>query len=384
MNFEPQKFFIGLMDFFSILLPGGLMTFFVKDALGPVLLGQSSWDQLTGAQGWVGFLTASYLLGHFIFLLGAWLLDEHVYDRIRSATRRQQFQKLAEGGRPAWWLTMWMANRWISARSDHAVAQAVRLKGLYLDAVHAGAAINAFQWCKTRLLLEDREALAVVQRFEADSKFFRSLVVVLALLMPWGALCGRPALAYAGVPLLILALWRYLDQRVKATNQAYWTILTLEAARPASRDTRDKTGTDRMTHAGGVVLRRVWGRIEVLLVRATRAPHEWVLPKGHIEPGEQASVTAVREVFEETGTWARVMGDWGPVTLELPHAKPIRTAFYLMWAERTDPAPEARDPRWFDLDEALRLELYPDTRALLERADALRPEEIAALQRRAK
>jgi hypothetical protein len=27
MNFEPQKFFIGLMDFFSILLPGALLTY---------------------------------------------------------------------------------------------------------------------------------------------------------------------------------------------------------------------------------------------------------------------------------------------------------------------------------------------------------------------
>lgn len=25
MNFDPQKFFIGLMDFFSILLPGGIV-----------------------------------------------------------------------------------------------------------------------------------------------------------------------------------------------------------------------------------------------------------------------------------------------------------------------------------------------------------------------
>jgi hypothetical protein len=34
MSFEPQKFFVGLIDFFSILLPGALLTFLVKDALG--------------------------------------------------------------------------------------------------------------------------------------------------------------------------------------------------------------------------------------------------------------------------------------------------------------------------------------------------------------
>jgi len=31
MNFEPQKFFIGLMDFFSILLPGALLTYLLMD-----------------------------------------------------------------------------------------------------------------------------------------------------------------------------------------------------------------------------------------------------------------------------------------------------------------------------------------------------------------
>lgn len=31
MNFDPQKFFIGLMDFFSILLPGALLTYLLME-----------------------------------------------------------------------------------------------------------------------------------------------------------------------------------------------------------------------------------------------------------------------------------------------------------------------------------------------------------------
>jgi hypothetical protein len=31
MNFEPQKFFIGLIDFFSILLPGAVLTYLTKE-----------------------------------------------------------------------------------------------------------------------------------------------------------------------------------------------------------------------------------------------------------------------------------------------------------------------------------------------------------------
>lgn len=39
MNFDPQTFFIGLMDLFSILLPGALLTYLVMGEVGPVVLG---------------------------------------------------------------------------------------------------------------------------------------------------------------------------------------------------------------------------------------------------------------------------------------------------------------------------------------------------------
>jgi hypothetical protein len=39
MTHDPQKFFIGLMDFFSILLPGALLTWLLMGEVGPVLLG---------------------------------------------------------------------------------------------------------------------------------------------------------------------------------------------------------------------------------------------------------------------------------------------------------------------------------------------------------
>lgn len=42
MNFELQNFFVGLMDFFSILLPGALLTYLLADQVGPVVLGDRS------------------------------------------------------------------------------------------------------------------------------------------------------------------------------------------------------------------------------------------------------------------------------------------------------------------------------------------------------
>jgi hypothetical protein len=72
MNFDPQRFFIGLMDFFSILLPGALLTFLLMGEAGPAVLGDR-YAKLDGAQAWAVFLFASCLFRHLVFLPGSWL-----------------------------------------------------------------------------------------------------------------------------------------------------------------------------------------------------------------------------------------------------------------------------------------------------------------------
>jgi len=49
MSFEPQKFFVGLIDFFSVLLPGALLTYLIKDETDSWPLGQPHYDRLAGA-----------------------------------------------------------------------------------------------------------------------------------------------------------------------------------------------------------------------------------------------------------------------------------------------------------------------------------------------
>ena len=51
MNFEPQKFFIGLMDFFSILQPDALLTYLLMGEVGPAVLGDR-YATLAGAEAW--------------------------------------------------------------------------------------------------------------------------------------------------------------------------------------------------------------------------------------------------------------------------------------------------------------------------------------------
>ncbi|MBS9405432.1 hypothetical protein KG088_17635 [Halomonas sp. TRM85114] len=70
MNFDPQKFFTSLMDFFSILLPGALLTYLLIGEVGSVVQADR-YDKLLGSQAWGAFLLASYLLSHLVLLLGS-------------------------------------------------------------------------------------------------------------------------------------------------------------------------------------------------------------------------------------------------------------------------------------------------------------------------
>ncbi len=57
--------------------------------------------------------------------------------------------------------------------------------------------------------------------------------------------------------------------------------------------------------AGGVVYRKIDGKIEFLLGKHS-GYHKWVLPKGLVERGESQEEAAVREVEEEVGVVARI------------------------------------------------------------------------------
>ncbi|RKW23287.1 NUDIX domain-containing protein [Candidatus Gracilibacteria bacterium] len=55
--------------------------------------------------------------------------------------------------------------------------------------------------------------------------------------------------------------------------------------------------------SGGIVYRKSGDKVEVLLLKWLNSKNQetYVIPKGHIEDGEVAKDTAVREISEETG-----------------------------------------------------------------------------------
>ncbi len=133
--------------------------------------------------------------------------------------------------------------------------------------------------------------------------------------------------------------------------------------------------TQRVTSAGGVVLRGGKDGLEVLLC-GRNSDNVWALPKGTPEPGETLEQTALREVREETGVEVEQSGTVGEIRYwfsrpqeGVRYLKTVR--HYLMHPIGGDPRlhdHEFDEVRWFPVEEALRLLTYQNEARILRQA----------------
>jgi 8-oxo-dGTP pyrophosphatase MutT (NUDIX family) len=113
----------------------------------------------------------------------------------------------------------------------------------------------------------------------------------------------------------------------------------------------------------------------VCLIRSSNGKR-WVIPKGHIEPGQTAAATALREAWEEAGLVGTLVGPpVGSYVYEKGGARhKVRvyqmtvTEMAKMWPER-----DRRPRRWFAPETALTLVEQPALRRLLRRVLELAP-----------
>jgi hypothetical protein len=151
------------------------------------------------------FLLSSYLLGHFVFIAGAKL--DVLYDRWRKRAKPESGDKTYQAAR--------------------ALQQA-------LTKEIVGGDFTTLKWARTYVQVNAPSARVEIDRLEADSKFFRSLVVVSALAAPHFLLVeqtpvpGAVALVMGG-----LSYQRYRQQRWKMTELSYGTAVIVHAAKSA-------------------------------------------------------------------------------------------------------------------------------------------------------
>lgn len=133
----------------------------------------------------------------------------------------------------------------------------------------------------------------------------------------------------------------------------------------ASTPERDFTVAVFVVHAGAVLLH--------YHQKLTR----WLPPGGHIEPNELPDDAAVREVLEETGVHATLVGDQAiaidepgqprqlcrPAGIQMADIRPGHQHIDLVYLATGSPAPPVDGVGWFRPDEWAALELTEEVAA---------------------
>ncbi|TRY31540.1 hypothetical protein [Aliiglaciecola sp. M165] len=195
---KPSEFYVGVIDLFAILLPGSIATAILEPYVGSMIFGQIIFAPDSAGEKWVAFLAVAYFLGHLIFLLGSYI--DPLYNGIR--------EKLNPYG------------------NTSAFTCASNLRDSLIDEPEQKA-LNTFQWSRSVLLTCSPAAAQDVHRLEADSKFFRSLLVVCLLVGVVFLFDGKVVAGVISLALIFPCFARYYERRLKSTTQAYIHVLTL-------------------------------------------------------------------------------------------------------------------------------------------------------------
>ncbi|MGQ4597864.1 NUDIX domain-containing protein [Nocardia sp. R6R-6] len=150
----------------------------------------------------------------------------------------------------------------------------------------------------------------------------------------------------------------------------------------AANAAKPRMRTVRETSAGGLVVDGLdgprEGRSAALIGRTDRRGRLlWSLPKGHIEEGETAEQTAVREVAEETGINGVVVAEIGSIDYwfvtdgRRVHKTVHHYLLRSVGGELSDADVEVTQVAWVPLSELDSRLAYADERRLAEMANKL-------------
>jgi hypothetical protein len=176
MDFKPQTFFIGVTDFFSVLLPGALFTWFIKTVFeNQNYLQQFLQNPENETTRWIGFVIVAYIFGNMLFVFSSLILDK-IYDPyLRNLVKSRGSVNLEVIIAAAIRDRFIDTDEWITKLKEKNKLSKEDIKSIYSK--NYREIINPYKWSQYYLQLNNPEALAEVKKIEADSKFFRSLVL---------------------------------------------------------------------------------------------------------------------------------------------------------------------------------------------------------------
>jgi hypothetical protein len=216
MSYKPSDFFVGVLDFFSVLLPGALLAYLGRDFADKHVFVAPLTAPRGPVEGWVAFAFASYLLGQFTFLVSATFMDD-LYDHSYLKYRRRKADALFE--------------------------KAKELQGS--DKSLAGP----LKWANAFVRMHSAPMGDILDQLEATSKFFRSVTVVLVIFAIVLLFWGRPGAALVCAVLVLFSFWRFANQRWKFTELTYLCFIQMSKS-PAASDSVAPAGAKHSTMAG--------------------------------------------------------------------------------------------------------------------------------------
>ena len=168
-------------------------------------------------------MLSSFILGHFVFMMGSKL--DVPYDwwrrRKKPTTRDKTF----------------------------AAARALHME---LTEKIVGGEFTTLKWAKAYIQVKAPHARVEIDRLEADSKFFRSMVVVSgAIAAHFLLLQQSPVAGTAALVMAALSFWRFCEQRWKMTELTYATAVIVQAT--AASGASSASGTSRSEPANATV-----------------------------------------------------------------------------------------------------------------------------------
>jgi hypothetical protein len=194
MAYKPSDFFVSIMDFFSVLLPGALLSFLSLNFAHEYIFGKLIPGLNDAVERWAAFVFASYLLGQYIFLVSAAFMDrlyKHTYLRWKKVRGNKD------------------------RRNDALFEKAKEMQGQYIDL------IGPLKWALTFVRLRSPVLGDALDRFEATQKFFRSLTVVFVIFMIVFLSHSHWLAALVCGVLVLVSFWRFGDQRWKLGELAF-------------------------------------------------------------------------------------------------------------------------------------------------------------------
>jgi 8-oxo-dGTP pyrophosphatase MutT (NUDIX family) len=120
---------------------------------------------------------------------------------------------------------------------------------------------------------------------------------------------------------------------------------------------------DSLTHAGAVVFRKRDSQNLYLVVSSSDGAN-WVLPKGHIDPGETPETAALRELQEEAGVLGEIVQRLSARQFKKRDRDAI-AQYFLVRELGPAQAAEQRTLRWEEEEAASKLLTFEEAKAAL-------------------